>query len=193
MVRPSTSDYRDDARNRRESSAVSQSLAHMHGEAAHKRLLAVNDVTEAAIESDIRSEELVRVETKLRQAKRSSEPLGMLQQTSAQASSLMIRRNGDVHDEQMVRAVDGLDQASQKAVGEKEIDPMVTDRLIVIGAHRQWFAADERDPFRICGTAQRAYGSRVFYARDSYRKFFLREVGHVSLSRPAIAFVSCSA
>ena len=47
-----------------------QSLAHMHGDAAHKGLLTIDNIAEAAIKGDVHGEELVRVEAKLGQAER---------------------------------------------------------------------------------------------------------------------------
>jgi len=71
----------------------------------------------------------------------------MAQQPPAIAAALMSGRDRDIDNQQMIVLLRRLDHSDQGLADQEKIDPVIADRLVVIGEHRQWLATDDRDHF----------------------------------------------
>jgi hypothetical protein len=126
-----------------------------------ERFFAVDRVSVAPIDRDVRSKQLVGVEPELRQSKRCRQTLRMLQQDAAISATLESRQHRYVFNEKIVRPTHGLDQRCQFGVDEQQIDHVLADRPIVVGRHRGGLAPDQRNPLGIGRAGQLADGGCI--------------------------------
>jgi hypothetical protein len=136
-------------------------FAHMDGCSASKCLGSVYGVAKLRIEREIGRERLIRQQANLRAPGLKGATFDMVKQEAAKAPALLLRRDRDILDPQMVRPQDRLDEPGKHAVNDQKVDRMLGDRALIVGLHREWLAPDQRDPFGVSCMRQRANSRSV--------------------------------
>jgi hypothetical protein len=96
--------------------------------ACTKRLGSVYDVTTLGVEFEIRRERLIGQQADFRTPSIDGATLGVSQQEAPKAPPLMLWRNRDILDPQMIGSHDRLDETGKRAVNDEKIDRVLGDR-----------------------------------------------------------------
>src|SRR4029079_6137262 len=137
----------------------------MHHCPALERLLALDLITEARIEAEIGCKELVRIEADHATAEAARFIFRMGDKGAAEPSTLRVRIDADILDQEIIVARDHLDKADHPAVDQSEVDHMMAHGVIIICRHRQGLAAEDIAPFGVGLARQRAHTNCIFRTR----------------------------
>ena len=95
--------------------------------------------------------------------------LGVSQQQTPKAPALLLRRDRDILDPQMIGSQDRLDEAGKRAIDNEKINRVLDDRPLIVGLHGQRLTPDQRDPLGV-GCARQA-ADRISIGRDGRTDF----------------------
>ena len=88
-------------------------------------------------------------------------PDGVSVSMTPDAAALPCRVDADILDQEIALARDHLDEPHQLVIDEGEVDHVMAYRVVVVGGHRQGFAADDGAPFQIGLAGEITYTRRV--------------------------------
>src|SRR5580693_7014194 len=105
-------------------------FAHVDRRSATKWLGAINAVTALGVEFEVGRERLIGQQANFRAPALKGATLDMVEQEAPEAPALLLRRNRNVLDPQMVRPQDRLGEAGKRAVNDQKVDRVLGDRAL---------------------------------------------------------------
>src|SRR4029077_19547351 len=126
-----------------------------------KRLGSVYDVTTSCVEFEIGREPLIGQQADFRAPSMNGATLGMVKQQAPNAPALLLRRDRDVLDPQMIGSHDRLYEAGKRVVDDEKINRVLGDRPLIVCLHRERLPPDQRDPLGVGCARQGANSGSV--------------------------------
>jgi hypothetical protein len=154
----------------------------MDRRSASKRFGSPYGITAPGVKFEIGRERLIGQQANFPASGAKGATLGMVEQEAPEAPALLLRRDRDILDPQMVRPQDRLHEAGKRAVNDQKVDRVLGDRAVIVGLHGQRLAPDQRDPFGVGCTRQRANSRGVL--KDCRPDF---DVGWGNYHRPDLS------
>src|SRR6202021_3734059 len=102
-----------------------------------KRLGSVYAVTTPCVEFEIGRERLIGQQADFRTARMKGATLGVSKQQVSKAPALLLRRDRDILDPQMIGSQDRLDEAGKRAIDDEKVNRVLDDRPLIVGLHGQ--------------------------------------------------------
>ena len=121
----------------------------MNGRSSTKRLGSVYGVTTPCVEFEIGGERLIGQQADFRTSSLNGATLGVSKQQAPKAPALLLRRDRDVLDPQMIGSQNRLDETGKHAVDDEKINRVLGDRPLIVCLHRERLPPDQRHPFGV--------------------------------------------